>query len=116
LLQRPATDFEFIPGSTQWATMKFKLPAAVTGNNSQIQFYFSSAYGNNLFIDNVTLGNTPTADVQALSVENSGIQYFATSNFTPYGKFRNNGTSSATFNVTRVFLPEDIQVLSQLTI
>lgn len=101
----PATDFEFVPGSTQWVTKKFKLPAAVSGNNSQIQFYFSSAYGNNLFIDNIRLGNTPVADVQALSVENSGVQYFATSNFTPYGKFRNNGTSPATFNVTRVISP-----------
>ena len=70
----PATDFEFVPGASQWATLKFELPSAVTGNNSQLQFYFSSSYGNNLFIDNVTLGNTPTADVQALSIENSGVQ------------------------------------------
>lgn len=101
----PATDFEFIPGSSQWATLKFELPSAVTGNNSQLQFYFSSSYGNNLFIDNVTLGNTPSADVQALSIENSGVQYYSSTNITPYGKFRNNGTTPATFNVTRIISP-----------
>lgn len=101
----PATDFEFTPGASQWATLKFELPSAVTGNNSQLQFYFSSSYGNNLFIDNVTLGNTPSADVQALSVENSGVQYFSSSNITPCGKFRNNGTTAATFNVTRIISP-----------
>lgn len=101
----PATDFEFVPGASQWATLKFELPSAVTGNNSQLQFYFSSSYGNNLFIDNVTLGNTPSADVQALSIENSGIQYFSSTNITPYGKFRNNGTAPATFNVTRKISP-----------
>ncbi|MBS1514766.1 MAG: T9SS type A sorting domain-containing protein [Bacteroidetes bacterium] len=101
----PATDFEFAPGASQWATIKLVMNSAVTGNNSLVQFYFSSAFGNDLYIDNIALGNTPVADVQALSVENTGTQYFTSSSITPWGKFRNNGTSSATFNVTRVISP-----------
>ncbi len=101
----PGTDFEFSPSATQWATIKLKLNSAVTGNNSQIQFYFTSGYGNNLYLDNITLGNSLTADVQALSLENSGMMYFNSSNITPYGRYRNNGTSPATFNVTRTISP-----------
>lgn len=100
-----ATDFEFIPGASQWATIKLKLPVSVNGNNTKIQFNFSSSFGNNFFIDNVTLGNTPAADVQALSIENTGTQYYSSSNISPYGKYRNNGTTPATFNVTRVISP-----------
>jgi hypothetical protein len=100
-----ASDFEFTPGANQWATIKLKLPAVVTGNNSQIQFCFSTAYGNNLFIDNIKLGNTPPADVQSLSLENSGVQYFTGPSITPYGKVRNNGTIPATFNITRTISP-----------
>ncbi|CAF3816450.1 unnamed protein product [Rotaria sp. Silwood1] len=101
----PSTDFEFAPGASQWATIKLKLNSSVTGNNSLIQFYVSSAYGNNLYIDNVKLGNTPTTDVQALSLENTGVQYFSSANISPYGKYKNNGTSPATFNVTRIISP-----------
>jgi hypothetical protein len=100
-----ATDFEFVPGASQWATIKLKMNAAVTGNNTIVQFYFSTGYGNNLYIDNVRLGNTPTADVQVLSLENRGTQYFTSSAISPYGKYRNNGTAPATFNVTRTISP-----------
>ncbi|MBS1492789.1 MAG: T9SS type A sorting domain-containing protein [Bacteroidetes bacterium] len=100
-----ATDFEFTPGAGQWATIKLKLDAAVTGNTSLVQFGFVSNYGNSLFIDNITLGNTPTVDIQALSIENRGTQYFTSSNISPYGKYRNNGTTLATVNVTRTISP-----------
>lgn len=101
----PGTDFEFSPSASQWATIKLKLNAAVTGNNSRIQFYFSSGFGNNLYLDNITLGNSLSADVQALSLENSGTMYFNSSNITPYGRYRNNGTSPATFNISRTISP-----------
>lgn len=109
------TDFEFSPGASQWATKKLKLNAAVAGNNSQIQFYFSSGFGNNLYIDNVTLGNSLTADVQALSLENSGTMYFTSSSITPYGRYRNNGTSAATFNITRTISPGGYTSLRTIT-
>ncbi|MBS1552506.1 MAG: hypothetical protein JST15_10625 [Bacteroidetes bacterium] len=45
-------------------------------------------------------------DVQALSIGNSGTQYFPTATITPTGTVRNNnGVASATFNVTRKITP-----------
>jgi len=111
----PATDFEFVPGVNQWATIKLKLDAAVTGNNSQIQFYFSSSFGNSLYIDNIKLGNTPSVDVQVLSIENRGTQYFKSSTISPYGKYRNNGTLLAVINITRTISPGGYSSTQSLT-
>ena len=101
----PASDFEFIPGGSEWATIKLRMVPGVKGNNTQVQFYFSSAFGNNLYIDNILLGNTHTADAQVLSLENTGTQYFRESVIIPQGRYRNNGTTPASFQVTRTISP-----------
>lgn len=47
-----------------------------------------------------------SVDVQALSIGNSGVQYFPTATITPTGTVKNNnGVASATFNVTRKITP-----------
>ena len=55
------TTSEFIPTSSQWKTLSYTLP---TGTN-RVQFNGISAYGNNLYLDNIRIGpacniTTPT--------------------------------------------------------
>lgn len=56
LATSPPTTNSFIPTSTQWATKKYALPA---GTNL-IRFKTVSAYGNNLYLDNICKVNGTT--------------------------------------------------------
>ena len=56
LVTAPAQSSAFTPTSSQWASKKFALPA---GTN-KISFKAISAYGNNLYLDNICLISTTT--------------------------------------------------------
>ena len=57
----PATGIPFVPLSAQWATKKYSLPV---GTN-KLKFTAISAIGNNLFLDNIKIGNPYNNDVGA---------------------------------------------------
>jgi len=51
----PATSSSFVPTAAQWATISFALPAGT----DQVAFLGYSAFGNNLFLDNVKINEAP---------------------------------------------------------
>jgi hypothetical protein len=51
-----ATTSSFIPGNTQWGTFKIQLPAGTVN----VMFKGGSAYGNNLYLDNIKIGRPST--------------------------------------------------------
>ncbi|MBP6871540.1 MAG: hypothetical protein KBC43_06010 [Bacteroidales bacterium] len=55
-----ATEDPFVPTSAQWASKSYALPA---GTN-KVKFQAISAYGNNLFLDNIFIGEPPSIDLR----------------------------------------------------
>lgn len=88
------TTGSFVPTAAQWATKKITLP---TGTN-KIQFHAISAYGNNLYVDNIQVRNQPVNDAMSVSITlpyNNAVG----SSVTPTAVVANNGSAAATFNV-----------------
>ena len=100
LATAPSTYDLFVPASSQWATKKYSLPA---GTN-KIKFAGVSAYGNNLYLDNVKVGVPYANDAGVNSVYDPkwGI---APQAVTPKATVKNFGTSPQTFQVTMTINP-----------
>jgi hypothetical protein len=100
LVTAPPTQNCFVPTSTQWATKKYALPA---GTN-KIKFSGVTAYGNNLYIDNIRVGSPYTNDAGAVSITvpkgaiTSGL-------IAPKATFRNFGSATQSFQVTLTINP-----------
>ncbi|MBX7046997.1 MAG: T9SS type A sorting domain-containing protein [Ignavibacteria bacterium] len=90
------------PTAGQWLTKKYVLTAGI----NRIKFEVITAYGNNLFLDNIKVGQPPSIDVAVQSLGLTGIS-FATGagSVAPSGTVINNGGSDATFTVTRKISP-----------
>ena len=52
---RPATTSFFLPSASQWATDTLDLSAYDGAEELAVRFYFTSAYGNNMYLDNINL-------------------------------------------------------------
>lgn len=94
------------PTAGQWATKKYLLAAGI----NRIKFQVTTAYGNNLFIDNVKVGKPAAADAAALNtISPSGSAYSTTNtiSFTTNntGTVQNNSAGVQTFTVTRKITP-----------
>lgn len=90
-----ATTSAFTPTSAQWASKKYALPS---GTN-KIKFRARSGYGNNLYIDNICVGNsagpvasTITAGIEGLFNVNTNklnirdsVRLYLRSTLAPYG-------------------------------
>ena len=83
----------FAPTSSQWATKSLALPA---GTN-MVKFTAISAYGNNLFLDNVKVYQPLAHDVSALSVDVYDV--VPVGSVTPKATVKNEGTNTETFTV-----------------
>jgi hypothetical protein len=96
----PPTYNIFVPNASQWATKSYLLPV---GTN-KIKFTGVTAYGNNLYLDNVRIGVRYTNDVGAntLNTPKYGIVPGAVS---PVGSVRNYGTAPQSFQVTLTINP-----------
>lgn len=100
LATAPSTYNLFVPANSQWATKKYSLPV---GTN-KIKFTGISAYGNNLYLDNIRIGvpYTNDAGVSSISDPKWGI---TPQSMTPKATVKNFGTSVQTFQVTMTINP-----------
>lgn len=101
LVTAPNTGMPFVPTSSQWATKRYPLPP---GTN-RLKFTAVSAYGNNLFIDNIKIGTRNTSDVGAVGFSRYIKGILPNTPDTPKVYVRNFGTSSVSFPVTLNITP-----------
>jgi hypothetical protein len=99
LTTAPRTTSYFIPLPTQWATKKYALPV---GTN-RVRFKAISAYGNNLYIDNCSIGSQLSVDVGVQSVDISNPTFSLPQ--IPKASVKNHGTTTQTFSVTMLISP-----------
>ncbi|GEM_PF-3269712 len=93
LATAPATSLPFEPTLSQWVTKRIGLPAGVTGSQVRIGFLGVNGYGNNLYIDDVIVGNIPANDIEAVVVINPPTGSKQRTSFQPQGLFKNTGTA-----------------------
>jgi hypothetical protein len=63
-----ATSSDFVPANDQWRNVAIDLSAYIGQSNLQIAFVGFNDWGNNLYVDNVSLTTTPVHDVTLLNV------------------------------------------------
>lgn len=96
LRTRPSITTFFIPTPSEWATKSLPVPAGVVGANVKVAFTSRSNFGNNLFIDQVRVGNPPPVPLTGGSTYPiNGVQNPPTS----FGSMR---SAAAYLNVTGV--------------
>lgn len=85
---RPPTTSFFLPSASQWATDTIDLSAYDGSEELAVRFYFTSAYGNNLYLDNINLTSelvsstrTP-GEIQGVSLYPNPTSDFAYIDFT----------------------------------
>lgn len=76
-----------------WYSYAFDIPGTVSGTG-YVHFLGTSAYGNNIFIDEVTVEQIPALDAELTTVALSLIVPPATSNIPVAGTFKNFGTAT----------------------
>ncbi len=96
----PATYDMFVPNASQWATKRNALPV---GTN-KIKFTGVTAFGNNLYLDNIRVGVPYSVDAGLSSII-SPKWGFTPQGLTPQVSVRNYGTTSQSFNVTMTINP-----------
>ncbi|QQS36356.1 MAG: T9SS type A sorting domain-containing protein [Ignavibacteriales bacterium] len=99
LVTAPGQSGTFTPTAAQWATKTFALPV---GTN-MVKFKAISAYGNNLYLDNIKIGTAPANDVGMFSLDVAGNILPGT--VTPMATVKNFGSAEQTFNVTMTIVP-----------
>lgn len=113
LATAPPDTNAFLPSPSQWATKSYGLPV---GTN-KARFTAISAFGNNLYIDNISVGTPFTNDVGVTSIDipRSNI---APGSYTPMVTIRNFGTMSQSFGVELKITPtgydDSTQIVSNL--
>src|SRR4030095_6512765 len=100
LVTAPATNDLFVPTSAQWATKRYLLPV---GTN-KIKFNSVTAFGNNLYLDNVKIGVPYSNDVGVNSISDPKWG-FVPGTKTPKAYVRNYGTTTQSFGVTMTINP-----------
>jgi len=94
LVTAPPQTASFTPTSSQWATKTISLPA---GTN-KVKFTAISAYGNNLYLDNVKVLNLLSHDVSVISIDEA--QVVTVGSLNPKATVKNLGFNTESFNVT----------------
>jgi len=82
----------FIPSTSQWKTEVIQLSQFI-GSKIQISFEAINGYGNNLFIDNITLSTDQSNDLALVSLDNPSPVSCASNNV-PAVRVTNMGTTS----------------------
>lgn len=100
LVTAPPTTSTFVPTASQWATKRYALPV---GTNS-VKFTGVSAYGNELYIDNIVIGTPFTNDVGLAGIDapRTNISPGTTA---PKVTVKNWGLATQTFPVTVTISP-----------
>ena len=90
---------DFVPANDQWRNEAVDLSAYIGQSNFQLAFVGFNDWGNNLYIDNVSLTTTPVHDVALLGVlQPSAVT--CTNQITPTLLIRNAGTLINSVEVT----------------
>ncbi len=100
LVTAPPTTAVFVPTASQWATKQYSLPV---GTN-KVKFTGISAFGNELYVDNIQVG-TPypnDAGVSSVDAPNSSI---APGTYQPKATVKNYGTLPQSFATTFTITP-----------
>ncbi len=100
LATAPPDTNAFLPSPSQWATKSYGLPV---GTN-KARFTAISAFGNNLYIDNISVGTPFTNDVGVASIEIPGSN-ITPGTYSPQVTIRNYGTAPQSFGVELKILP-----------
>jgi hypothetical protein len=100
LVTAPPQTAPFVPNASQWATKTFALPV---GTN-KVRFTGISAYGNDLYVDNIMIG-TPYANDAGLSSIDAPGTAIPPGIYTPQVTVRNYGLAAQTFDVTLTITP-----------
>lgn len=100
LVTAPATNDLFVPNSGQWATKRYAVPV---GTN-KVKFTATTAFGNNLYLDNIKIGTRYANDVGVNSISDPKWGITAGSQI-PKAWVRNYGTSAQSFTVTLTINP-----------
>ncbi|MBI5402091.1 MAG: Omp28-related outer membrane protein [Ignavibacteriae bacterium] len=101
LVTAPATGQAFVPTTSQWATKRYSLPA---GTN-KIKFTAISAYGNNMYLDNIKIGTRYGIDGGAVGFRRYVKAIMPNSPDTPKVYVRNYGTTTQSIPVTLTITP-----------
>ena len=83
----------FVPDSSQWQTKTFILP----GNTNRIRFTAISEHGDNLYLDNIQIGEAPYKDVGILTIDID--KFILPGEFIPKYTVKNYGRDTVSFNV-----------------
>ncbi len=92
-------------GADGWYYYEFTIPASFNTATNYIVLKATSAYGNNMYVDDVSVSLMNANDIQTLSIDapTSNVQPGA---ITPKATFKNNGTATQTsFPVTMTITP-----------
>jgi N-acetylneuraminic acid mutarotase len=110
LVSAPPTSAYFIPAISQWKSQKYPLPL---GTN-RLKFKAISAYGNNIYIDNIKVGNQPANDAGIVSIDMN--PYYQLVKIVPKITVRNFGSASLpVFDVKMVITPGGYTSVKQVT-
>lgn len=90
----------FVPTATQWATKSYLLPI---GTN-KIKFTGITAYGNNLYLDNIKIGTKFANDAGINSISDPKWS-ITPQTMSPKASVKNFGTTNQTFQVTMTITP-----------
>ncbi|MBI5472952.1 MAG: choice-of-anchor J domain-containing protein [Ignavibacteriae bacterium] len=92
------TSGAFVPAASEWGTKRYALP---TGTN-KLRFTAKSAYGNNLYIDNIRVGQAYVNDVGVQEIVYPATFVNLPLARTPRAMLKNSGTAAQTvpFNIT----------------
>ncbi len=101
LTTAPPTGLAFVPTPAQWATKRYVLPA---GTN-KLKFTVISAYGNNLYLDNIKIGTRYSNDAGASGFKRYNKVFSPGAIDTPKVYVRNFGTTTQNIPVTLTITP-----------
>ena len=100
LVTAPPTQSVFVPNASQWATKRYALPA---GTN-RVKFTGISAFGNELYVDNIQVG-TPYANDAGVSSVDAPNSSIAPGTYQPKATIKNYGTLPQSFATTFTITP-----------
>jgi hypothetical protein len=100
LVTAPPTTNPFVPNASQWATKAYALPVGTT----KVRFTGISAYGNDLFVDNIMIGAPYANDVGLLSIDQPGTAV-PPNIFVPQVTVKNYGLATQSFPVQLTISP-----------
>jgi len=100
LVTAPPQSAAFVPTAAQWATKRYALPVGC----NKIRFTGISAYGNNLYVDNIVVGTPFNNDVGMTSID-APLMNIHPGTYAPQATVRNFGLTAESFPVTLIISP-----------